>query len=165
MKIARILIAVLVGSSALFAQKDTWKYVGRAETMKSYYETESAKKIGEYVVQAWVKLVPVSDADRQTEATHRQKLNPSGDYTNYAYTMILAENDCVKTRTRPLSTIDYDSKGVAIQTHEFKQPADWYYPPPESIGLSLLQAICVDAYPPSRDDIDRLLGIKPKRKP
>src|SRR2546421_6044420 len=111
MKIARILIAVLVGSSALFAQKDTWKYVARAESMKSYYETESAKKIGDYVVQAWIKLVPVSDADRQAEATRRQKLNPSSDYIDYAYTMSLVQNDCGRARTRPLSTIDYDSKG------------------------------------------------------
>lgn len=165
MKIARVLAVLLITATALFAQSDTWKYVGRAESVKSYYDTSSLKKTGDYNVQAWIKIVPVSEEDRKSEAEHRQKRSSSYDYDDYAYTVTLSQNDCPKTRTRPLITIDYTSKGVPIHTHQFEQPSEWYYPPPGSIGLSLLQSICVDAYPPKRAEIDRLLRPPPAKKP
>ncbi len=62
-------------------------------------------------------------------------------YEDYSHTLELDEYNCTKGEGRVLSHLDYDDKGNVIDSTTYKNP-DWTYIVPNSIGESLLRAVC-----------------------
>ena len=96
------------------------------------------------VVRVWAKTTLKDDTEQTKSEFLRnrraQRLSVTG-YENYSHTFELDEYNCAKSEGRVLLQIDYDTKGNVINSASYRNP-EWTYVVPDSVGESLLCAVC-----------------------
>jgi hypothetical protein len=121
-----------------------WVQVGTTNDSVVSFNVTTVKRLTRNVVRAWTKT-KLKDDTQQTKSNflrnrRAQSLTTVG-YDNYSHTLELDEYNCATGQGRVLSHVDYDSNGNVLDSTTVRSP-EWTYVVPDSIGDSMLRALC-----------------------
>jgi hypothetical protein len=132
------------GVDALIREEKEWPHVGNTSYSSVSYGAKTIRRLKGNIVRVWTKTT-LKDQTNETKSEFlrirkRQGSRPVG-YENFSRTFELDEYNCTKGEGRVLSQVDYDEKGNVIDSTSYRNPG-WDYVVPNSIGESLLRAVC-----------------------
>lgn len=145
--VCALLVQCTFGSSQHRSKRTstlTWEYVG--ETDKEYWfrDTRSTRRTREGTMVSWYKQLSTSgfmeelDINVSRGSNGRVKWTPNLDSNGYK--LFLWELRCETGQIRTLQEVSYFG-GKMVSSVSLKSP-QWTYPPPDSVGESIMKATC-----------------------
>lgn len=138
----------------LIQDNDRWIEYASSEKYIFYFDKIDVKKLPNGHLRVWIKERPRSEYANQVRAEmieeHKKMVGydenqkPKYDYGEwryYSYTKTLEEWDCVNSRAKALSIIDYEIGGDVLSTFDPDDPK-WSYTVPGSTGEALEKIVC-----------------------
>lgn len=128
------------------AGEERWELIGKSMTDTLWYiDTETISQPSDDVVSVWVKCIPEkadTDFSEREETTEEiLKKIQTRNFGDYGYTEGLWELECSKTMYRILYFCVYNRTGEIV-TSTLTPDAEWSFIIPESVGETLLEAVC-----------------------
>lgn len=166
------LVSMLMIAGASFAQNTggsrtiAWELVSTTDAQTLYRSTQIISKTPYGTIRAWEKIVPRTDTPEGRQGrlkTIGTLIGMVGEAraNSYSYHLKIEEYDCREGSKRTLQFKFYDDKGRNIQNvpefhytrggKKFEGPPppisknekpDWFHPSPNSVGETILKAVC-----------------------
>jgi hypothetical protein len=141
---AMVLLVPGKGSGQEGAQSEDWIHVGDTPSTRFEFRPRGLRRSSDGIVTVWIRA-SIHPEQRETIRKRMLAGRPAGGPTNgverFAYYMELNEYDCNRSRSRPLTGTSYDEDGRPLST-ETPDSSRWLHILPDSIGESLLEAVC-----------------------
>jgi hypothetical protein len=119
------LVVLLMYSGAAFGE--TWvKYFEAPDGSVLSYDKDSIARRSGHVKQVWFRR-DVSSAGREVllQRMREQGITIPAGYDKLAYHVVLFVINCKESKSKPLSTMDYDADGKVLFSNTSIEQTDW----------------------------------------
>jgi hypothetical protein len=116
----KTLILTAILSLSMFSTGETaeWVSFGSTSERDFYYDKASIISPSKNEIRVWEKIVFNNEERKldyiKNEMTSKRTLGKEIDYTNYGFTLLFNEINCVANEFRILSFVDYDTGNAVL---------------------------------------------------